>query len=199
MTENVSLLPSRQEAWELLCEYTESDSLRRHALAVEQVMHKLAEKYGEDPDLWGITGLLHDFDYEKHPTKEEHPYVGNKVLEERGYPEEVRAAIMGHANYTGVPRESLMAKALYSCDELTGFIFAVTYVRPSKSIHEVKVKSVTKKLKQRSFAASVNRDDVENGVQELGVDRAEHIQFIIDALKEKAGELGLAGPGHQST
>lgn len=199
MTENVSSLPSRKEAWELLCEYTESDSLRRHALAVERVMRKLAEKYGEDPDLWRITGLLHDFDYERHPTKEEHPYVGNKVLENRGYPEEVRAAIMGHANYTGVPRESLMAKALYSCDELTGFIFAVTYVRPSKSIHEVKVKSVTKKLKQRSFAASVNRDDVENGVQELGVDRAEHIQFIIDALKEKAEELGLAGPDHQST
>ncbi|MEE9167998.1 MAG: HD domain-containing protein [Candidatus Neomarinimicrobiota bacterium] len=192
-------LPPRDEAWDLLSEYTDSDSLRRHALAMEHVMRKLAERYGEDPELWGITGLLHDFDYEKHPTMEEHPYVGNKVLEERGYPEALRTAVMGHANYTGIPRESLMAKALFSCDELTGFIFAVTYVRPSKSIHEVKVKSVVKKLKQRSFAASVNRDDVENGIRELGVDRGEHIQLIIDALKEKAEELGLAGKPHHST
>lgn len=198
MTENDTSLPRRSHAWKLLCEYTESDSLRRHALAIEQVMRKLARKYGEDSDLWGITGLLHDYDYEKHPTKEEHPYVGNQILEEQGYPEEMRTAIMGHASYTGVPRDSLMAKALYSCDELTGFIFAVTYVRPSKSIHEVKVKSVTKKLKQRSFAASVDRDDVESGIQELGVDRVEHIQFIIDALKEKAEELGLVGSFHQS-
>ncbi|MFQ6674412.1 MAG: HD domain-containing protein [Fidelibacterota bacterium] len=188
-----SRLPGRTEAWELLREYTKSDSLRRHALAVEHVMRKLAEKYDEDPDLWGITGLLHDFDYERYPTMEDHPYVGNKILEERGYPREVRTAIMGHASYTGVPRESLMAKALYSCDELTGFVFAVTYVRPSKSIREVKVKSVTKKLKQRSFAASVSRDDVEKGIQELGVDRGQHIQFIIDALREKEEELGLSG------
>lgn len=185
--------PSREEAWELLCAYTKSDSLRRHALAVEYVMRKMAEKHGEDPDHWGIAGLLHDFDYEKHPTREEHPYVGNKILEQKGYPERIRTAIMGHASYTGVPRDTLMAKALYACDELTGFIFAVTYVRPSKSIDEVKVKSVTKKLKQRSFAASVDRQDVENGIAELGADRAEHIQFVIDALKEKAEELGLAG------
>lgn len=193
MTPDTSQLPTREEAWNLLCEYTQSDSLRRHALAVEQVMRKLAEKYGEDPDLWGITGLLHDFDYEKHPTPEEHPFMGTKILEERGYPEQMRTTIMGHADYTGVPRESLMARALYSCDELTGFIFAVTYVRPSRSIQDVKVKSVTKKLKTRSFAASVNRDDVENGIRELGVDRAEYIQFVIDAMKEKAEELGLAG------
>lgn len=193
MDDKQSALPSRHEAWELLCEYTLSESLRRHALAVEQVMRKLAEKYGEDPDLWGITGLLHDFDYEKHPTREEHPYVGNRILEEKGYPQEVRTAIMGHATYTGVPRESLMARALFACDELTGFIFAVTYVRPSKSIHEVRVKSVTKKLKQSSFAAGVNREEVDRGIQELGVDRNEHISFIIDALKEKAEELGLAG------
>ncbi|MFQ6674727.1 MAG: HDIG domain-containing metalloprotein [Fidelibacterota bacterium] len=193
MDDKQSALPSRHEAWELLCEYTLSESLRRHALAVEQVMRKLAEKYGEDPDLWGITGLLHDFDYEKHPTREEHPYVGNRILEQKGYPQEVRTAIMGHATYTGVPRESLMARALFACDELTGFIFAVTYVRPSKSIHEVRVKSVTKKLKQSSFAAGVNREEVDRGIQELGVDRNEHISFIIDALKEKAEELGLAG------
>jgi len=193
MTNKLSSLPSRDEAWNLLCEYTKSDSLRRHALAVEHVMRKLAGKYGENPDLWGMTGLLHDFDYEKYPTMEEHPSAGNKILEERGFPEELRRAIMSHASYTGVPRDTLLAKALYSCDELTGFIFAVTYVRPSKSIHEVKVKSVTKKLKQRGFAASVNRDEVEDGIQELGVDRGEHIQFVIDAMKEKAEELSLAG------
>jgi len=193
MTDKNLALPSREDAWNLLKKYTESDSLRRHALAVEHVMRKLAEKYFEDPDLWGITGLLHDFDYEKYPTMEEHPYEGNKILKDHGYPKEVRMAIMGHANYTGIPRDTLLAKSLYSCDELTGFIFAVTYVRPSKSIHDVKVKSVTKKLKQRSFAASVNRDDVENGISELGMDRAEHIQFVIDAMKEKAEDLGLAG------
>ena len=142
-------MPTREDAWNLLCEYTESDSLRRHGLAVEQVMRKMARKYGEDEELWAMTGLLHDFDYEKYPTMEEHPYVGNKILKEKGYPEELATAIMGHANYTGVLRESLMAKALYAADEISGFMFAVTYVRPSKSIHDVKVKSVKKKLKQQ--------------------------------------------------
>ncbi len=193
MSDQKQTYPTRDKAWELLCEYTKSDSLRRHALAVEHIMRRLAEKYGEDLDLWGITGLLHDFDYEKYPTAEDHPYQGNNILEEKGYPEEIRKTIMGHAVYTGVPRDTLMAKALYSCDELAGFTFAVTYVRPSKSIHEVKVKSVTKKLKQKSFAASVNREEVEAGIQELGVERSEHIQFIIDALKEKADILGLGG------
>lgn len=193
MNQNIDIEPTREDAWNLLCEYTQSDSLRRHALGVEQVMRKMAERSGGDPDLWGTTGLLHDFDYEKYPTADEHPYMGNKILKERGYPEEITDAIMGHANYTGVQRESMMAKALYAVDELTGFIFAVTYVRPSKSIHEVKVKSVKKKLKQRSFAASVNREDIEEGIEELAVDRNEHIQFVIDALKEKAEELGLAG------
>lgn len=183
----------RQAAIDLLYKHTKSDSLRRHALGVEQVMRKLAEKYGEDPEIWGMTGLLHDFDYEEHPSMEEHPYVGNKILEELEYPDTIRRAIMGHANYTGVPRDTLLAKALFSCDELTGFIFAVTYVRPSKSIHEVKVKSVTKKLKDKSFAAKVSREDIRQGIEELGVERAEHIKCIIDALKEKADELGLAG------
>lgn len=186
-------MPAREDAWNLLCEYTESDSLRRHGLAVEQVMRKMAQKYGEDEELWAMTGLLHDFDYEKYPTMEEHPYVGNKILKEKGYPEELTNAIMGHANYTKVPRESLMAKALYAADEISGFIFAVTYVRPSKSVHDVKVKSVKKKLKQKSFAASVNRAEVYEGPEELGVPLEEHIQFIIDALKEKAEDLGLAG------
>ena len=186
-------LPARDEAWDLLCEYTESDSLRKHARAVEQVMRTYARTRGEDEDFFGLVGLLHDFDYEQYPTPEEHPYTGAKILAERGYPEGVITAIMGHAPYTGVPRETLAAKALFACDELTGFIFAVTYVRPSKSIHEVQPKSVKKKLKQRSFAASVNRDDIEQGIVELGADRDEHIQFIIDALKEIDGELGLRG------
>ena len=188
-------LPTREDAWNLLCEYTESDSLRRHGLAVEQVMRKMAQKYGEDEELWAMTGLLHDFDYEKYPTMEEHPYVGNKILKEKGYPEELTTAIMGHANYTGVLRESLMAKALYAADEISGFMFAVTYVRPSKSIHDVKVKSVKKKLKQKSFAASVNREEVYEGPEELDVTLDEHIQIIIDALKEKAEDLGLSGEG----
>ena len=185
--------PSRAEALKLFFEYTKTESLRKHGLAVEQVMRKLARKYGEDEELWGITGLLHDFDYEKFPTAEEHPYKGNEILKAKGYPREMLDAIMGHADYSGVPRESLLAKALFSCDELSGFMFAVTYVRPSKAIVDVKVKSVTKKLKDRSFAAKVSREDVEKGIVELGVDRAEHIQFVIDAMKEKAEELGLAG------
>ena len=188
-------MPTREDAWNLLCEYTKSDSLIRHALAVEQVMRKMAQKYAEDEELWAMTGLLHDFDYEKYPTMEEHPYVGNKILKEKGYPEELTTAIMGHANYTGVLRESLMAKALYAADEISGFMFAVTYVRPSKSIHDVKVKSVKKKLKQKSFAASVNREEVYEGPEELDVTLDEHIQFIIDSLKEKADVLGLSGEG----
>lgn len=183
----------REKALELLKEYTKSDSLLRHAYAVEQVMRKYAQKFGEDEAKWGITGLLHDFDYEKYPTAEEHPYIGNKILKELGYDEDILEAIMGHADYTGVPRNTLMAKTLFACDELAGFIFAVTYVRPSKSINEVKVKSVTKKLKDKGFAAKVSREDINKGIEELGVDRAEHIQFVIDALKEKADEIGLAG------
>jgi len=183
----------REAAWDLLCEYTKSDSLRRHALGVEQAMRKMAAKVDGDPDLWGITGLLHDFDYERYPTAEEHPFKGVAILREKGYPEEMLEAIMGHATYTGVARQTPMAKALFAVDELVGFIFAVTYVRPSKSILEVKPKSVKKKLKQRSFAASVNRDDISQGMEELGLDPTEHIQFVIDALAEKAEELGLKG------
>ncbi|MDP7475677.1 MAG: HDIG domain-containing protein, partial [Candidatus Marinimicrobia bacterium] len=178
--------PTRAEALALLHEYTKSDSLRRHALGVEQAMRKMAEKYNGDTDMWGLTGLLHDFDYEMYPTLEEHPYKGNAILKEQGYPESICNAIMGHATYSGVPRDTDMAKALFAVDELTGFIFAVTYVRPSKSILEVQPKSVKKKLKQRSFAASVSRDDIFQGIDELNVDVTEHIQFVIDALQEKA-------------
>ena len=185
--------PDRSEAIKLLHEYTKTDSLRRHALGVEQSMRKMADKYNGDPDEWGLTGLMHDFDYEMYPTMEDHPFRGNEILIKKGYPESITKAIMGHATYTGVPRDTDMAKSLFSVDELTGFIFAVTYVRPSKSILEVKPKSVKKKLKQKSFAASVIREDIFLSVEELGVDLTEHIQFVIDALSEKAEELGLKG------
>tara|TARA_B110001454_G_C12719642_1_gene434168 strand:+ start:790 stop:1371 length:582 start_codon:yes stop_codon:yes gene_type:complete len=187
--------PTREDALALLYEYTKSDSLRRHALGVEQAMRKMAEKYNGNSVEWGLTGLLHDFDYEMYPTLEDHPYKGNKILKEQNYPESICNAIMGHATYTGVPRDTDMAKALFAVDELTGFIFAVTYVRPSKSIFEVKPKSVKKKLKQKSFAASVLREDIYQSMEELNVDMTEHIQFVIDALKEKAEELGLKGDG----
>lgn len=189
----MSDFPNREDAIKLLHKYTKTDSLRRHALGVEQAMRKMAGKYNGDPDEWGITGLMHDFDYEMHPTIEGHPYIGNEILKSKGYPESITQAIMGHAAYTGVSRETDMAKALFAVDELTGFIFAVTYVRPSKSIFEVKPKSVKKKLKQKSFAASVLREDIFQSVEELGVDLTEHIQFVIDALAEKAEELGLKG------
>tara|TARA_Y100000748_G_scaffold33522_1_gene24737 strand:+ start:1020 stop:1595 length:576 start_codon:yes stop_codon:yes gene_type:complete len=185
--------PDRSEAIKLLHEYTKTDSLRRHALGVEQSMRKMADKYNGDPDEWGLTGLMHDFDYEMYPTMEDHPFRGNEILIEKGYPESITKAIMGHATYTGVPRDTDMAKSLFSVDELTGFIFAVTYVRPSKSILEVKPKSVKKKLKQKSFAASVIREDIFLSIEELGVDLTEHIQFVIDALSEKAEKLGLKG------
>ncbi len=186
-------LPSREEAWNLLCEHTKSESLRNHARAVEQVMRAYARKWGEDEELYGIVGLLHDFDYEQYPTMEDHPYKGAEILRERGYPEEVITAIMSHASYTGIPRETRLARTLFAVDELAGFMFAVTFLRPSKSIHEVKPKSVKTKLKQPSFAASVSRDDIEQGIAELGVDRDEHIQFVIDAMKEIDEELGLRG------
>jgi putative nucleotidyltransferase with HDIG domain len=184
---------NRESAWSLLCEFTQSESLRKHMLAVEACMRAYARKYGEDEDKWGITGLLHDFDYEKYPTPQEHPFVGNKVLEERGYPEEMRRAILSHAEYSGVKRESKMEKALFACDELAGFITASTLVKPSKSLAELDAKSVRKKMKDKAFARSVSRDDIVNGAADLGVDLEEHITFCIEAMKGIAAELGLAG------
>jgi putative nucleotidyltransferase with HDIG domain len=183
----------RGQAWGLLCEYTQSESLRKHMLAVEACMRAYARKFGEDENKWGITGLLHDFDYEKYPTPAEHPFVGNKILEERGYPEDVRRAILSHADYSGVKRESRMEKALYACDEVSGFITASALVKPNKSLAEVEAKSVRKKMKDKAFARSVNRDDIINGAADLGVDLEEHIAFCIEAMKGIAGELGLAG------
>jgi putative nucleotidyltransferase with HDIG domain len=184
---------NRKQAWGLLCEYTQSESLRKHMLAVEACMRAYARRFGEDEDKWGITGLLHDFDYEKYPTPAEHPFVGNKILEERGYPEDVRRAILSHADYSGVKRESRMEKTLYACDEVSGFITASALVKPNKSLAEVEAKSVRKKMKDKAFARSVNRDDIINGAADLGVDLEEHIAFCIEAMKGIAGELGLAG------
>ncbi|HEU5415110.1 MAG TPA: HD domain-containing protein [Candidatus Angelobacter sp.] len=183
----------RSSAWNLMCEYTQSESLRKHMQAVEACMRAYARKYGEDEEKWAITGLLHDFDYEKYPTPQEHPFVGNKILEERGYPEEIRRAILSHADYSGVKRESKMEKVLYACDELAGFITASALVKPNKSLAEVEAKSVRKKMKDKAFARSVNRDDIINGAADLGIDLDEHIAFCIEAMKGIAGELGLAG------
>ena len=181
----------RSAAWGLLCEYTQSESLRKHALAVEACMRAYAKRFGDEEEKYGITGLLHDFDYEKYPTPAEHPFVGNKILEERGYPEDIRRAVLSHAEYSGVKRESNMEKALFACDELAGFITASALVKPNKSLAEVESKSVRKKMKDKAFARSVNRDDIINGAADLGVELEEHIAFCIEAMKGIAKELGL--------
>jgi len=186
---------TRDEALALLHEFTKSDSLRKHALAVEHAMKACARKYApdQDPMHWGMTGLLHDFDYEQFPNADQHPYVGSKILAERGFDDELRQAIMGHAPYTNVPRDTLMAKALFACDELCGFLVACALVQPSKSMVDVKPSSVRKKLKDKAFARSVSRDDIYHGAEELGVDLEEHIAFVREALLEVAGEIGVAG------
>lgn len=184
---------SRSDALDLLQRYTESDSLRKHALAVEQAMRAYAVKMGGDPERWGMAGLLHDFDYEKYPTAAEHPWVGSKILEQEGFDEEFRRAILSHAEYTGVPRESDMAKALFACDELCGFLTASALVQPNKSLAEVKVKSVRKKMKDKAFARTVNREDIIKGAEEFGVDLDTHIEFVLKAMIEIADQIGLAG------
>ena len=183
----------REAGWCLLTEFTQSDSLRKHALSVEACLRAYARKLGGDEDLWGLVGLIHDFDYEKYPTPEEHPYKGNEILKERGYSDEVRRAIMSHAEYSGVSRDTPMEKALFACDELAGFITACTLVKPSKSLAEVEAKSVRKKMKDKAFARSVKRDDITNGAADLGVDLEEHIAFCIEAMKGISSELGLDG------
>jgi putative nucleotidyltransferase with HDIG domain len=183
----------RQQAWDLLCEHTKSENLRKHALAVEAAMGAYARRFGGDEELWGVVGLIHDFDYEQHPTVEEHPAVGAQILRERGWPEEIVRAVLSHATYSGVTRDSLMEKALFAVDELTGLVTAVALVRPSKSIHDVKVRSVKKKWKDKSFAAGVNRTDVEEGAADLGVELSEHIGVVLAAMQGIAAELGLAG------
>jgi len=183
----------RGAAWSLLTEFTQSESLRKHALAVEACMRAYARRFGGDQNLWGVVGLIHDFDYEKYPSLEDHPYRGNEVLKERGWPEEIRRAILSHAEYTGVTRDSQMAKALFACDELAGFITACALVKPGRSLAEVEAKSVRKKMKDKAFARSVNRDDIVQGAAELGVDLEDHIAFCIEAMKGIAKELGLDG------
>ncbi|MBI4903349.1 MAG: HDIG domain-containing protein [Acidobacteria bacterium] len=183
----------RSEAWNIVCEFVQSDSLRRHALAVECCVTAYARNLDEDEAKWGITALLHDFDWEIHPQAPDHPMKGEPILAERGVPEDIRRAILSHANYSGVPRVSALEKVLFACDELAGFLTAISYVKPSRSIHEVEVASVRKKMKDKAFARAVNRDDIMNGASELGVDLDTHIGFCIDAMKAKAPELGLEG------
>jgi len=189
----------RAAAWGLLTEFTQSESLRKHALAVEACMRAYARKLGGDEELWGVTGLLHDFDYERWPSLDDHPYRGNEILAERGWSEEIRRAIMSHAEYSGVARVSPMEKALFACDELAGFITACALVKPGKSMAEVEAKSVRKKMKDKAFARSVNRDDIVNGAGDLGVELEEHIAFCIEAMKGIAVELGLEGSGAKTT
>jgi len=194
-------MPNRDDAWKLLCEYTQGESLRKHALAVEACVRVYAKKFGLDEagvELWGNTALLHDFDYERwpnaehHPTQE-HPFGGSGILREQGYPEETIHAILGHAHYCGVDRISPLDRTLFACDELAGFLTACALVKPSKSVHEVEAASVKKKLKDKAFARGVNRDDVYKGAEELGVPLDEHIAVCIEALRSIAPELGLAG------
>jgi putative nucleotidyltransferase with HDIG domain len=188
----VSML-TREQAWEILCEYTKTEGLRKHALAVEACVAAYADKFGEDTATWSVTALLHDFDWEIHPTLDEHPQKGEPILAERGVPEEIRRAILSHANHTGVPRETPLQKTLYACDELAGFITAISYVKPNRSVFEVDVPSVKKKMKDKAFARSVNRQDIIEGAQELGMPLEEHVDFCIKAMQARADELGLQG------
>src|SRR4051812_754256 len=176
----------RNQAWQILCEFTKSESLRKHALAVEACVTAYARKFGEDEAEWCVTALLHDFDYELHPEAPDHPMKGEPLLAERGVSEKIRRAILSHANYNGVARESLLEKTLFACDELAGFLTAVSLVKPNKSISEVDTKSVRKKLKDKAFARSVNRDDITSGAEALGLDLDEHIGFCIHAMQDRA-------------
>jgi predicted hydrolase (HD superfamily) len=198
------MLPSREAAWNVLNEFTQNPSLLKHALAVESCVRAYGEGQARQlgltseqaaalVELYGATALLHDFDYERYPSAEEHPYVGNRILEERGWPAELRQAIMGHAEYTGTPRVSHLDKVLFACDELAGFLTACALVKPTRSIHDVEIAGVKKKLKDKAFARGVNRDDVINGAKELGVDLDRHIAFCLNAMQRNAAELGLAG------
>jgi putative nucleotidyltransferase with HDIG domain len=182
---------TRDSVLTLLHEYTKNENLRKHALAVEAAMRVYARKYGEDEEKWAVTGLIHDFDYELYPNAPDHPSKGSEILRQRNFPEDIRKAILGHADYMGVPRDTQMAKCLYACDELCGLITAVALVRPSKKLADVEVSSVRKKMKDRAFARSVSREDIEKGAAELGVTLDEHIRVVLDAMKGIADQLGL--------
>ena len=180
----------RKSAWNLLCDYTKSENLRKHALAVEACMRAYAHKFGEDEEMWACIGLIHDFDYEVYPNAPDHPLKGSEILQERGYPEEARRAILGHASYTGVPRDTKVAKALFACDELAGFITACSLVRPDR-IQGLETKSVLKRMKDKAFARAVSREDIRQGAEELGIPLEEHIAFCVEAMRGVAGRLGL--------
>ncbi len=184
---------TREAAWQLLTEHTKNESLRKHALTVETLMRAYALKYGEDAEIWGIVGLLHDFDYEEYPNIPDHPTKGAAILREHGYPEDLVYAISSHVDALNMPRHSTLCKALFACDELAGFLFAAALVRPGKSIIGLEAKSVRKKLKDKAFARSVSREDIYKGAAELGVDLDQHITFCVKALEQNAGALGLAG------
>ncbi|MGP8243640.1 MAG: HD domain-containing protein [Bryobacteraceae bacterium] len=186
-------MTDRELAWKILCEFTQSDSLRKHALAVETCVAAYARKLGENERKWSVTALLHDFDWEIHPSLEEHPQKGEAILAERGVEEEIRRAILSHANHTGVPRQTPLEKILYACDELAGFITAISYVKPHRSVFEVDLASVKKKMKDKAFARSVNRQDIIDGAAELGVPLDDHIDFCVKAMQARAEELGLKG------
>ena len=184
---------TREQAWDIVCEFTRSEGLRKHALAVETCVVAYAKQLGEDEHKWSITALLHDFDWEIHPQAPDHPMLGEPILAQRGVDEETRRAILSHANYSGVPRVSAREKVLYACDELAGFITAISYVKPTRSVFEVDVVSVKKKMKDKAFARSVSRQDIIEGAQELGVPLEEHVDFCVKAMQARAAELGLAG------
>ena len=184
---------NRDEAYNIVTEYVKNPNLIKHMLAVEAAMCFYARKFGEDEEKWAVTGLLHDFDWEIHPTMEEHPLAGEPILREKGVPEEIIHAVLSHANHTGVPRETLMEKALFACDEVTGLITAVALVRPSKALYDLKAKSVKKKWKDKSFAAGANREEMEQGAEELGIDLWEHVSNVIEAMNLIADDLDLAG------
>jgi len=191
-------MPTRDDAWKLLCEFTVSESLRKHMLAVESCVRAYARKQGADEELWGLAALLHDFDYERWPNNDhspdkEHPAEGAKILRERGYSDEIIRAILSHADYSGIARKSSLEHTLFACDELAGFLTACSYVRPSKSILDLEVDSVKRRLKDKAFAKGVNRDDVRRGAEELGIPLEEHIAFCIAAMREQADALGLRG------
>jgi predicted hydrolase (HD superfamily) len=184
---------SRDAAWSLLTEWTKSESLRKHALAVEAAVRGYARKFGANEDEWGIVGLLHDFDYERYPTLDNHPFRGCEELQRRGYPEWVTRAILSHAQYSGVPRESPLEKSLFACDEMAGFVTAASLVRPSKSVLDLEAASVIKRMKDKAFSKGVSRDDLRQGAEELGLPLDEHVTNVITFLRERADALGLRG------
>ncbi|MFC1555616.1 HDIG domain-containing metalloprotein [candidate division KSB1 bacterium] len=181
----------REEAWKLLNEYTKKENLIKHALSVEALMRAYAKKFGEDEEYWGVVGLIHDFDYDMYPSMDDHPFKGAEILREKGVDEDIVKSVLAHAPHSGEPRDTLLKKTIFAVDELAGFITAVALVRPSKKVEDVKVKSVRKKFKDKAFAAAVSREEIRQGIEELGVDEGEHIQLCIDAMSGIADQLGL--------